>query len=291
MAVAEELHFTRAATRLHMAQPPLSQQIKSLEDEIGAPLLRRTSRHVELTPAGEALLTEARQTLAQADRALEVAQAVGHTLLGRLHLGFVDSSIYLYLPHLLRAFRKAHPKIHVSIRQLPSGEQVEALQRNELHVGLMRRTPLGPQLRLEQLGSERLVVAIPIDHPLTSYEIIAPSQLRNVPIVFPHRSAAPGLRDHLTGLLKGAGVTPQIAGEAREGHSLIGLVASGLGVSILAESLAIVNSDAVAYRPLAGSDGTFGMYLAWRRGERSPTVLSFLETARKVRERGVLPHR
>lgn len=290
IAVAEELQFTRAAARLHIAQPPLSQQIRLLESELGTTLLRRTSRHVELTPAGRAFLDEARKTVAQAEQARQVARTIGQAVSAHLVLGFVDSSLYAYLPHLLRAYRLAHPSVQVSLREMSSEDQINALQRGDIQVGLVRRSPTGPQLQLEEIGCERLIIAVPSDHPLAVQPTLAVADLESYPFVFPDRPAAPGLHDHLMGLIRQAGFTPRIAEVASEGHTIIGLVAAGVGVSIVPETLGALNSNAVVFRPIARSSAWLGMYLAWRRGERSPTVTSFLDVARSVREHGALPH-
>lgn len=290
IAVAEELQFTRAAARLHMAQPPLSQQIRLLESELGTSLLDRTTRHVELTPAGHAFLEEARRTVAQAERARDIARTVGESVSAHLVLGFVDSSLYTYLPHLLRAYRRARPRVHVTLQEGASEAQVNALQRGDIQVGLLRRSSTGPQLRMEEVGRERLIVALPSDHPLASRPAVAVAELEPYPFVLPARSAAPVLLDHLTGLMRRAGFTPRVAEVASEGHTIIGLVAAGVGVSIVPETLGAVASDTVTFRPIARSAAWLGMYVAWRRGERSPTVASFLEVARQVRDKGLLPH-
>jgi DNA-binding transcriptional LysR family regulator len=289
IAVAEELQFTRAAARLHIAQPPLSQQIRLLESELGTSLLSRTTRHVELTPAGHAFLEEARRTVAQAERARDVARTVGESVSAHLVLGFVDSSLYTYLPHLLRAYRRARPRVHVTLQEGASEAQVNALQRGEIQVGLLRRSSTGPQLKLEEIGRERLIVALPCDHPLAGRPAVAVAELEPYPFVLPARSAAPGLLDHLTGLMRRAGFTPRVAEVASEGHTIIGLVGAGVGVSIVPETLA-VSGETVTFRPIPRADTWLGMYMAWRRSERSPAVASFLEVARQVRDDGVLPH-
>lgn len=290
IAVAEELHFTRAAARLHIAQPPLSQQIRLLETELRTILLHRTSRHVELTPAGHAFLEEARKAVRQAARAAEVAQLVGQEVAGNLELAFVDSALHGYLPQVLRAHRRQHPAVHIFPRELASGQQIDALQRGDVQVGLLRWTRPGPQLKLEEIGRERLMVALPSDHSLRLRREIQVEELKGLPFVFPERSVAPGLYDHLVGLLGASGVVPRIVEEAREGHTIVGLVAAGLGVSIIPETLARWSARTVAFRPVADASALLGMYLGWRRHDRSPIVRAFLEVVRDVRRRGLLPH-
>ncbi len=289
IAVAEELHFTRAAARLHIAQPPLSQQVQQLERELRTPLLRRSSRRVELTPAGQAFLVEARKVVAQAERAAQVARQAAGGPAARLELGFVDSSLHGYLPQLLRQFREERPEVHVALRELSTGRQVEALQRETLHAGLLRPTRGGPQLVMEEIGRERLVVAMPIDHPLRRHDVVQAQHWRGAPFVFFQRSVAPGLHDQLMGLFRRAGFAPQIVEEASEGHTLVGLVAAGLGVSLVPETLAQWRRGDVLYRPLAEPSAWVAMCLAWRRDERSEVVSAFVASARKARERGLLP--
>jgi|SRR5215472_5172844 len=289
IAVAEELHFTRAAARLHIAQPPLSQQIRQLERELRTPLLRRTSRHVELTTAGEAFLVEARKAVAQSERAARVARQVGDRPGGPLELGFVDSSLYGYVPQLLRQFRQERPDVHVRMRELSSGQQVVALQRGTLHLGLLRPTRGGPHLVMEEIGRERLVVVMPNDHPLRRLEEVAAHDLRGVPFVFFQRSVAPGLHDLLMGLFRGAGFRPLIAEEASEGHTIVGLVAAGLGISLVPETLRHVRRHDVVYRPLADGSAWVAMCIGWRRDDRSDEVAAFVAAARTARGRGVLP--
>jgi DNA-binding transcriptional LysR family regulator len=289
IAVAEELHFTRAAARLHIAQPPLSQQIRQLELELRTPLLRRSSRNVELTPAGQAFLEEARKTVAQAERAAQVARQAARGPSALLHLGFVDSSLHGYLPQLLRRYRRDHPDVQVTLRERSSGQQVEAIQSGELHVGLLRPTRGGPQLALEEIGRERLLAALPSDHPLGERAEIAVDDLDGQPLVFFQRTVAPGLHDQLMGLFRSAGFAPMIVEEASEGHTIVGLVAAGLGVSLVPETLSLWRQRDVVYRPLADSSAGVAMCVGWRRGDRSEAVASFLATARAARDQGLLP--
>lgn len=291
VAVAEELHFTRAAARLNVAQPPLSQQIRQLEGELQTALLRRNSRHVELTAAGQAFLEEARRTLAQADRAVHAARVAGRGPAGHLDLGFVDSSLHGYLPEVLRDYRRRYPDVQVALRELTSGAQAEAIQRGDLQVGLLRPTQAGPLLELEELGRERLVVALPADHELRGHRSIPLVALEGQPFVLFPRALAPELHDHITSLCQQAGFAPTIAEEAGEGHTIIGLVAAGLGISLVPETLSRWGRHHVAYRPLVEPRASVAMCLGWRRGDHAAVVESFLEVARTARAQGRLPGR
>jgi DNA-binding transcriptional LysR family regulator len=172
LAVVEELHFSRAAARLHISQPPLSQQIRRLEDELGARLFRRTKRRVELTPAGQTFLIEARQTLAQAERAVRAAQRAERGELGELVVGYVPSATYGPLPDVIRMFRKRFPDVDLRLQNLRSVQQRQALVDRQIDVGFVRPQVADPHLSYEAIWRESVVVALPGNHPLTRRTIV-----------------------------------------------------------------------------------------------------------------------
>ena len=282
VAVSEELHFGRAAARLHMSQPPLSQQIRSLEAELGLSLLRRTNRRVELTSAGIAFLEGARRTLESANQAVREARSADDGETGELVLGFVDSSIYGYMPAVLRAFRKQHPSVRVNIRALASAEQVEKLERGEIQVGILRPLRVSSRLVIEELGREHLVVALPKGHRLASRKQLRIADLKDESLVFFKREFAPAVYDRIMGMFHRDGQLPHIAQEAGEQHTIIGLVAAGLGYSITAEGMREWGTEGVVYRPLAHPSAWVPMGVAWRRADRSDPVRWFVETAREL---------
>jgi len=282
VAVSEELHFGRAAARLHMSQPPLSQQIRSLEAELGLSLFRRTNRRVELTKAGQAFLEGARRTLESANQTVREARSADDGETGELVLGFVDSSIYGYMPIVLRAFRKQHPSVRVVIRALTSAEQVEKLERGEIQLGILRPLRVSSRLVIEELGREQLVVALPKGHRLAAHKQIQIRDLRDEALVFFRRDFAPAVYDRIMGMFHREGQLPHIAQEAGEQHTIIGLVAAGLGYSITAEGLMHWGTESVVYRPLAHPNAWVPMAVAWRRADRSDPVRWFVETAREL---------
>jgi DNA-binding transcriptional LysR family regulator len=282
VAVSEELHFGRAAARLHMSQPPLSQQIRSLEAELGLTLFRRTNRRVELTSAGIAFLEGARRTLESANQTVRDARSADDGETEELVLGFVDSAIYGYMPSVLRAFRKQHPSVRVTIRALASAEQVEKLERGEIQVGILRPLRVSSRLVIEELGREHLVVALPKGHRLASRKEIRIPDLREEQLVFFKREFAPAVYDRIMGMFHRDGQLPHIAQEAGEQHTIIGLVAAGLGYSITAEGMRDWGTEGVAYRPLAHTNAWVPIGVAWRRADRSDPVRWFVETARKL---------
>lgn len=282
VAVSEELHFGRAAARLHMSQPPLSQQIRSLEAELGLSLFRRTNRRVELTKAGQAFLEGARRTLDSANQAVREARSADDGETGELVLGFVDSSIYGYMPAVLRAFRKQHPSVRVIIRALTSAEQVEKLERGEIQIGILRPLRVSSRLVIEELGREQLVVALPKGHVLSARKQIHIRDLRDEALIFFRRDFAPAVYDRIMGMFHREGQLPHVAQEAGEQHTIIGLVAAGLGYSITAEGLMHWGTESVVYRPLAHPNAWVPMGVAWRRADRSDPVRWFVETAREL---------
>lgn len=281
IAVAEELHFSRAAARLHIAQPPLSQQIKQLETELHTQLLWRTKRRVELTDAGQAFLEEARKTLAQAEHAVRVAQSSGMGKTAQLQLGFIDTSTYGFLPRLLQVFKERHPNIQVVLHEMTSGELVEALKRAEIQLAVLRPPRAGSQLSLHEIGRERLLVALPSGHRLARMRQVPVEELGSEGWVLFPRLLSPGLHDHLLGICHKAGFTPRVVQEVREGHTIVGLVAAGLGITVITESLEHWGRPGVVFRPLLAATAWLPMSIAWRKDERAPIVHSFVEMARE----------
>src|SRR5579875_998382 len=183
VAVAEELHFGRAAARLMIVQPSLSQQIRQLEDELGFPLLRRTKRSVELTDAGRVFLAEARDVLARVQSAKYAAQRANRGEVGRLVVGYISSSAFDLLPVLLRAYRERFPDVEVTLRELNTQEQVRALEEGHIHVGLLRLPISTPLINIEVVRREPIVCALPEEHPLASLERIPVALLGPEPVV------------------------------------------------------------------------------------------------------------
>lgn len=278
--MAEELHFGRAAARLHISQPPLSQQIRSLESELGLSLLRRTNRRVELTEAGRVFLEGARRTLDTANQSVREARNVHEGETAELILGFIDSSIYGFMPAVLRSFREQHPSVRVVIRALSSAEQVEKLERGEIQVGILRPLRVSSRLVVEELGRERLVVALPKGHRLAAKKDLHIKDLKDEPLVFFQRDFAPAVYDRIMGMFHREGQTPDIAQEAGEQYTLLGLVAAGLGFSITSEGMRQWQNEGIVYRPLSHPSAWVPVAVAWRRADRAEPVRWFVETAR-----------
>jgi DNA-binding transcriptional LysR family regulator len=280
VAVAEELHFRRAAERLHISQPPLSQQIRQLEAEVGATLLHRNQRKVELTAAGNAFLVRARAILdAVEDAALE-ARRVQRGEIGRLAVGFVGSAMYSFVPELLRAFRESSPDITLRLHELGTTEQLHQLEDGRLDVGFVRIVRPRPGLMFEFVQEEEVVVALPEAHPLARQERVRLAELEGEGLVLLTRAGSPGLRSSLAPAIQELGGEEQIVQEVAEMQTVIGLVAAGVGISLVPASVNALERAGVTYRPLEGDAPVVRLAMAWRADDDSPVLAAFLEGAR-----------
>lgn len=282
VAVAEELHFGRAATRLYIVQPSLSQQIRQLEDELGVPLLRRTKRSVELTDAGRVFLTEAQNVLSQVQEAKRAAQRAARGEIGRLVLGYISSSTYDLLPMMLSAYRERFPEIDVALRELTTQEQVRALEEEAIQVGLLRLPINNPTVHVEVIRREPIVCVLPEGHPLALHERIALHLLAHEPFVLQSRQRGGGYYAQVMNLCLTSGFSPNVIQEVMEMHTIVSLVAAGMGVSLVPLSIKNIRSQGVVYRELEGATLITEMAMAWLRNSHSTTVQNFLDVARET---------
>lgn len=280
VAVAEELHFRRAAERLHMSQPPLSQQIAALETELGCRLLARTRRRVELTAAGEAFLREAKTILARLEAAGETARAIDAGQLGLLRVSFVGSALLSIVPRAVRDFRREYPRVEVELHERSTVDQLEALGSQSVDVALVR-PPIEADERLRTIAvlRERTMVALPDFHPLAQLRRVPLRRLAREPLVLFPRQQAPGFHDLLTARLASTGTPPTIVQYAPEMLTIIGLVAAGVGLSPVPASVSHLSVDGVTYRALDGAPATELVAVA-RADDDSALVRAFLETLR-----------
>ncbi|PHM45412.1 DNA-binding transcriptional activator TdcA [Xenorhabdus mauleonii] len=256
IAVAEELHFGRAAERLNMSQPPLSQQIQSLEASINAQLLVRDNRNVSLTPAGHMFLQEAHQIIAQVEAAATKAARMQQGELGEISIGFTSTTPFMHKVTLsLRQFRELYPDVSIHMHQMNTKQQIAPLQTGRLDIGIMRNTRLPDNLEHQLLFRERFMLAVYDGHPLLEYAEngVDLAMLSEYPLVFFERDVGTALYDEIISLLANAGVTPTISQEAGEAMTILGLVAAGLGVSIITESFTRMKLDGVQYLPLTNN--------------------------------------
>jgi len=281
VAVAETLHFGRAAARLHMSQPPLSRQIQQLEREMGALLFRRSKRRVELTDAGAYLLEQARRMLAEADTLAARTRRVESGESGRLTLGFISSVDYSILPGLLSAYRAAHPGVTLELRELTSDVQLRELHEGRIDAGMLLAPVDDAALAMLPLLREPLVAALPADDALArSRTLLSLSSLARRPFIIFPRSAATGLYDSIVEFCRQAGFTPHVAQEAIQMQTIVSLVSAGLGVALVPASLRDLRRRGVVYRRLREDSPLLTVLLAWREGNRSACLAQFAATAR-----------
>jgi DNA-binding transcriptional LysR family regulator len=278
MAVAEELHFGRAAERLHIAQPPLSQQIRQLETELGFQLFYRTKRSVELTEAGQVFLQECQRLLRQLEQAVETGRQVSRGEMGQLVLGFVSSAAYNVLPTLLRSFRMQVPNVSLELHELTTDQQLQWLRDRRLDVGLIRPPVEDPAFALLTILQEPLVVALPEHHPLARQPYVSLQQLTHESFVLFPRPLAPGLYDQIISLCQQVSFSPNVVQEAIQMQTIVSLVAAEIGIAIVPISLQNLQRTGVIYKPLQESTPKAEIAIAWRRIDTSPTVKRFLET-------------
>lgn len=276
IAVAETLHFSRAAERLHITQPPLSQQIQRLEKELGVQLFERTKRRVRLTAAGEVFLQETYRTLAQAEQSIYAARAADRGEIGRLAVGFVGSSAYGVLPAMIQAFREHFPHVELILREWTTVEQIQALQREEIQVGFVRPPVLDATLHHLTVQQEPFLVALPAKHALATTSLLLLSELASEPFIFVPSKLAPGLWHQMMDLCLQAGFQPRITQEAIQFHVIISLVAAGLGIALVPACIRTFQRPDVVYVPLQQVTTQAEIEVIWQRAERSPVVHNFL---------------
>ena len=281
VAVAEELHFGRAAARVRIAQPPLSQQIRQLEQELGVALFNRTKRRVELTHAGRAFLEHARQILEETERAKQVAQRAARGEVGRLAIGFASSADLDILPRVLRVWRERFPDVEVELHALLTSAQVDALCRGRIQVGFVRLPTDETSLVVESIQREPLVAALPEGHRLARRARVRLRDLANDTMILFPRHTAPGYYDVFINACRVAGFTPRLLHPASM-QTILGLVSAGLGVSLMPASIRNLRRVGVAYRPLAPPVPQVEMAIAYRRDEPSAVLPAFLATVRDV---------
>jgi DNA-binding transcriptional LysR family regulator len=282
-AVAEELHFGRAAERLHIAQPPLSQQIRQLERELGVTLLVRSTRKVELTPAGSAYLTRAVAILDAVDDAAEQAQRIADGVEGRLAIGCVGSATYSLLPRLVRALRERLPGVDVSVRgEMLAPAQISALLAGEIDLALLRPPVEQSGLLLETVRRDRLLAALPEGHALAHRKELNIADLRDEEFVAHAGHGRSVMNSVLTAMCADAGFVPRVRHEVEETSTLVTLVAAGLGVAIVPDPTAALDIAGVCYRPLIGDRLGVDLVAAREARANSPLIERVLAILRQV---------
>lgn len=280
VAVAEERHFGRAAERLHMAQPPLSQAIRRLEGDLGVALFQRTTRRVDLTDAGRAYLDRVQAILADVDEAADHARRVAAGAVGHLTLGCVGSATYSLLPVLSRRLAAELPGIDFAFRgEMLAPDQVQALHNGAIDVALLRPPAADPALAVHTLRRDRLVVALPAEHPLASTPRVRAADLAGADLIVHLADRHSVMHDFVLGVLREAGVEPHVRHEVGETSTLVTLVAGGLGVAVVPEPVTALSLGGVVYRPLAGP-AAIDLAVAHRADRHEPHLARTVQVIR-----------
>lgn len=283
LAVAEEMHFGRAAAKLHMTQPPLSQTIQALEATLGTALFTRSTRSIALTAAGLALLPEARRILQQAQGLPALVQRAAAGASGHLSLAFVSIADYSILPPYLRTFRQSHAAVQIELREATSDVQLIALEKGEIDAGLII-PPIPDRLRnllaYQKVLSEPLILAVPESFATKTHDVSL-LDYQHLPLIIFPRKIAPALHDLILGCFRELGLTPAISQEAIQMQTIVGLVSAGMGCALVPQSVSNLKRPGVEYRELEDETALIETGLAWRKDNTSPVLQAFLELLRK----------
>jgi DNA-binding transcriptional LysR family regulator len=285
IAVADELNFSRAAERLGIAQPPLSQQIQALEAELDVQLFDRKKRPIQLTEAGRAFLEEAHSTLANLEQAIRKTQRIHQGELDHLTVGFTSSMANGVLPNILRTFRQHHPDTNLILREASSDSQIQGVLDHQTDIIFAYRTLAlieAKDLEVKSLSEETLVAVLPQHHPLATRSTISLIDLANEEFVMPLRPVVFGLSDQIYALCAQAGFVPKVAQEAIFMVTILGLVAGEMGISILPSSVQNLRREGVTYRPIQEASIANPLTIAWRQENSSPILRQFIDIAKNV---------
>lgn len=283
IAVAEELHFGRAAARVNICQPPLSQQIKSLEDELGARLFDRTRKSVSLTPAGTAFLSDAREILRSVEEAKNRVQRIASGQEGEIFLGVVPSAMDTFLPEAIGEFCLERPRITLKLSEMGTLELLDALHASRIDMGVMRLFEQDSRgLHREAIVREPYVLAIPRGHPLAKHRRIPLAALDGEPFVSFPRETHPRLYDRIMACLASAGSTPRIAQEASTKRAAIAFVAARVGVALVPSSAGKRSLKGVVFRPLAGDLPVVEFSMVWREQDEAAALKDLMKAIKRL---------
>jgi DNA-binding transcriptional LysR family regulator len=279
--VATELHFGRAAEKLHISQPPLTKQIQDLEAELEFKLFIRTNRSVVLTPAGQAFLIEVNQILQQLDRAIDIGRKTSRGELGKISIGFVGSATYNILPVMLQQFRDRYPHVQIELHELTTDRQLIWLREGRIDIGSIRPPIIDRDFVSQVVFQESFVVALPTNHRLATVDEVDLGSLAMEPFILFPRELAPGLYDPIISICQAVGFSPQVVQECIQMQTIVSLVSANMGVSILPASIQEAQRQGVVYKPIRSRtvsvEQLAKIALVWRIDDRSPTVNRFLK--------------
>lgn len=277
LSVAEELHFGRAAKKLHIAQPPLSQQIRQLEEELGLQLFHRTKRRVQLTAAGKVFAEAMQKVMNQIEQGVQAAQQASRGEIGQLIIGFVSSAAYNILPQILQRFRTHFPAVNLTLHELTTAQQQQWFQAGRIDVGLARPPIQNDTIDSRILLQESLVVALSDSHRLAKLAKVSQFEIATEPFILFPRHAGPGLYDQIISLCQQAGFSPNVVQEAIQMQTTVSLVAAEIGIAIVPESLQNLQRPGVVYRPFKEPTPQAEIAVIWQKDKVSPTSQRFLE--------------
>lgn len=289
IAVAEELHFGRAAGRLDMAQPPLSRQIAQLEIEVGAQLFDRSRSKIRLTQAGELLLDRSKAILSHLEDTYAETRRLGEGAMGLLRVAFVGTATYGAMPTIIKSFRSNFPDIDISLLALNNADLMRALIQGEIDVAVARPGLDDDELKTERLQTEPLTLALPDTMLANLRDPVPLESMRNETFVLYPRSPRPSFADHILDVCNKAGFHPGKIVEAMDFQTAISLVAVGVGVSIVPHSVSLAKRPGVSYRPYQGFNPGTALSINYRRDNRSPQLLNFLEITRRYARTSTAP--
>jgi DNA-binding transcriptional LysR family regulator len=281
VVVAEELNFSRATLRLRIAQPPLSAQIRRLEEDLGVQLFYRVKKRIELSPAGEVLLSEGRALLREADQVADRVRKAEAGQIGSLSIGFVATAMYDVLPGALGIFRCKYPKVRLNLEDMTSSQQVEALHGRKIDVGFVRPPVEESLFGTEKIVTETLMVALPDKHRLRERDQLALVDLAEEPFLACPSKAEPGLYELCRQLVREAGFQPRIVQEATHLQTLIGLVAAGVGICLVPSSATRMRRPGVIYRAISVPRVNIDKLMIWRKEPHPAYLAAFLEIVRQ----------
>lgn len=287
VAVAEEGNFGAAAQRLHISQPPITRQIRKLEEELDVTLFRRTTKGAELTSAGLVFLEDARQTLAQVARGVERSRAAQRGELGVLEVGYFGSPIYRVVPELLQNFRASLPEVEIALHRMSKSEQVAALKAGQLHIGFGRYYPSQPGIVVEEILKEGLSVAVPTDFDRDPPPEHRLSIFDHTPLIIFPGKGRPNFADEVLAILKREQVNAKVATVAEDVRSALTLTAIGAGATIVPGTVADFSWSGVRFIPLETLSKECPVNCVYRRSETSPLLKSMLNTLRSFRSSGI----
>ncbi|MCC5810159.1 MAG: LysR family transcriptional regulator [Ectothiorhodospiraceae bacterium] len=280
LVLSEELHFGRAAKRLHISQPPLSASLKQLEDDLGARLLDRSGKQVVLTPAGELFRQQAGRLLNQLGDARDMVRRLGEASAGRLRVGFTPTMLFRKLPDMLAAFRQQYPDVELQLIEHNSAGQLEALALGRIDVGFIHALPLPDSVASLTIAEEPFVCCLPSGHTLAARERIALEELADAPLVMFSRSLAAHYHDRIMSLFRMVGAEPLVRHEVSQWLTIVAMVANGMGVALVPRALVNAGLSGVVFLPLANADIRHRSCCIWQLATGSPLRDALLDCVR-----------